>query len=200
MDDLIALFDMDGTLVDYDQGMFDALKAIHSEYEPPLTFERMHNLPTVYEKRRKLICKIPGWWLDLKELQLGFDVLHMALDVGFQIDILTKGPRHSSIAWKEKVEWCEQHVMPICDFGMNIVTEKSRFYGRVLVDDFGPYITKWLCTRPRGLVIMPAHSYNTHIQNKNIIRYDGTNKDQVLKALRMAKTREGMEEVNYEKC
>ena len=198
MDDLIALFDLDGTLVDYDKGMFESLNDLQSEHEPPLTFERMHNLPSAYERRRKLVCKIPGWWLSLKEFKLGFDVLRMAIDLGFQPNILTKGPLHSPNAWKEKVEWCQTHVTPLYeDFGMNIVTEKSMVYGRVLVDDFPPYIWRWLKKRPRGLVIMPAHVYNQDAELPNIIRYDGTNGEQVLRALVMAKNRQEKEVVDY---
>ena len=198
MDDLIALFDLDGTLVDYDKGMFESLNDLQSEHEPPLTFERMHNLPSAYERRRKLVCKIPGWWLSLKEFKLGFDVLRMAIDLGFQPNILTKGPLHSPNAWKEKVEWCQTHVTPLYeDFGMNIVTEKSMVYGRVLVDDFPPYIWRWLQKRPRGLVIMPAHVYNQDAELPNIIRYDGTNGEQVLRALVMAKNRQEKEVVDY---
>ena len=198
MDDLIALFDLDGTLVDYDKGMFESLNDLQSEHEPPLTFERMHNLPSAYERRRKLVCKIPGWWLSLKEFKLGFDVLRMAIDLGFQPNILTKGPLHSPNAWKEKEEWCQTHVTPLYeDFGMNIVTEKSMVYGRVLVDDFPPYIWRWLKKRPRGLVIMPAHVYNQDAELPNIIRYDGTNGEQVLRALVMAKNRQEKEVVDY---
>ena len=190
---------MDGTLVGYDEGMFDSLAAIHSEHEPLLHFERMHNLPPVYERRRKLITKIPGWWLNLKPFYLGFEVLRMAVKLGFQPDILTKGPLHSTNAWKEKVEWCQKYITPICeDFGMNIVTEKGRVYGRVLVDDYPPYIHSWLKYRPRGLVIMPAHKYNADEPfHRNIIRYDGKNYAQVNRALEIAKDRKESEEVDY---
>ena len=212
-DDLIALFDMDGTLVDYDGGMLESLQSLQSEYEPPLTFERMHNLPPAWERRRKLICKVPGWWLNLRELQLGFDVLNWAVEYGFQPDILTKGPLYSPNAWKEKVEWCQNHVTPYYeDFGMNVVTEKSRLYGRVLVDDFPPYIYNWAKKRPRGLVVMPAHCYNKveeiptkwPVENddwdtvlSNIIRFDGTNQLQVRKALIVARNREILQNVDY---
>lgn len=197
MDDIVAAFDMDGTLADYDAGMFAALQELHSEYEPPLAFERMHNLPPVYERRRKLICKVPGFWINLKPFELGFNVLRGAVEAGFDIDILTKGPMHSPIAWKEKVEWCEKYLNTITPFGMNIVTNKGRFYGRVLVDDFIPYVQQWLKHRPRGLVIMPAHCYNEGFTHPNVIRYDGSNGNQVWDALLKAKNRTASTEMIY---
>lgn len=52
-------------------------------------------------------------------------------------------------------------------------------YGAVLVDDWPEYIRRWLENRPRGLVIMPAHEHNAGFNHPNVVRYDGTNKDEV---------------------
>ena len=104
VDDIVAAFDMDGTLADYDAGMFAALQELHSEYEPPLAFERMHNLPPVYERRRKLICKVPGFWINLKPFELGFNVLRGAVEAGFDSNCCT--------CWRRLGSCSKQMVLP----------------------------------------------------------------------------------------
>jgi hypothetical protein len=42
----------------------------------------------------------------LPVLATGFEVLEEAHRLGFQI----KGPRHSPIAWMEKLQWCDKHL------------------------------------------------------------------------------------------
>tara|TARA_Y100000310_G_C20512920_1_gene729762 strand:+ start:436 stop:588 length:153 start_codon:yes stop_codon:yes gene_type:complete len=48
---------------------------------------------------------------------------------------------------------------------MTITEDKGIVYGKVLVDDYPCYIKRWLENRPRGLVIMPAHSYNRDFEH-----------------------------------
>jgi hypothetical protein len=62
---------------------------------------------------------------------------------------------------------------------VTITHDKGLVYGAVLVDDWPDYILKWLEHRPRGLVIMPAHDHNAGFTHHNVVRYDGTNIDEV---------------------
>jgi hypothetical protein len=62
---------------------------------------------------------------------------------------------------------------------VTITHDKGIVYGAVLVDDWPEYVTSWLEHRPRGLVIMPAHNHNVGFAHSQVVRYDGTNLDEV---------------------
>ena len=178
----IALVDMDGTLCDYSGAIAKALGALRSPEEPEIDPER-DELPPHVEARRKLVSAVPGFWRNLERLPLGFDVLHELEALKFQPYILSKGPSSNSLAWMEKVDWCRAHIphVPI------IVTEdKGLVYGKVLVDDWPPYIERWLKWRPRGLVVVPAQPWNLDIEARfpaRCVRYDGNNLAQVRERL-----------------
>lgn len=173
--DMIALFDLDDTLADYNGRLLRDLRLLASEHEPePVLYSGLPYL----EARRQVITSQVGWWLKLEKFQLGWDVLEVAKDIGYEISVLTKGPARKFSAWAEKVEWCNQHLAGYAD-GVTITHDKGLVYGAVLVDDWPEYIERWLEHRPRGLVIMPAHDYNGNFVHPNVVRYDGTNIDEV---------------------
>jgi 5'-nucleotidase len=60
------------------------------------------------------------------------------------------------------------------DASITITEDKSLVYGRVLVDDFPPYVDRWLKWRKNGVAIMPAAKYNETYIHPNMIRYDGS--------------------------
>lgn len=178
----VALFDMDGTLFDYNRKLLEDYKALMSPGEE--LPDDIHNSETDYVNARyKLIKSQPGWWRTLPKYQLGWDVYNIASAMGFCIHILTKGPSSQPAAWTEKVQCIQDH------FGssvtVNIVGKtKKHYYGSFLCDDYPAYAFEWLEHRPRGLVIMPAQDYNYGIKHERIIRYDGNNVQQVYDALR----------------
>jgi len=173
----IALFDMDGTLTDYDGQLIIDLKKIASPKDPPLDTTDIHKEGGYLEARRHVITSQSGWWLKLKKFKLGFDILELCKEIGFEIVILTKGPSTKFNAWSEKIEWCNKYLPNIA--GVTITNDKGLVYGKVLVDDFPDYIEAWLKHRPRGLVVMPAHEFNKSFKHPNVVRYDGTNLDEV---------------------
>lgn len=178
----IALFDLDGTLVDFDRAMRDGLARMLSPGESRITEETniwSEERPWL-EERKRLIKTQPGWWANLPVFQLGWDVLAEARDIGFDINILTKGPYNTTSAWTEKVDWCRRHV-PYTK--VTITEDKSLVYGRVLVDDWPKYVEPWLANRPRGIVIMPAQPWNKDFKHARALRYDGTNRTEVRAAL-----------------
>jgi hypothetical protein len=191
MEKRIGLFDMDGTLFDYESQLRQDLRKLMApgEVEPESIFDE--SLPHV-RHRLDLIKSQPGWWRGLPRFPLGWDVHKIATEMGFDIHILTKGPRRKPMAWMEKVQCVQDH------FGLSVNIDivgkdKSARYGHFLVDDWPSYVEEWLKHRPRGLVIMPAHPYNRDFSHPNVIRYDGTNLPEVRSALEAVQRRKPTE-------
>ncbi len=185
----IALFDLDGTLADYDKKIDEDYNKLKSPGEEPYAPFKKDEKP--YMKQRiRAIRNQPGWWETLEDYKPGFDILELAKALKFSIYILTKGPSSSPNAWTEKVKWVKSRITPVVpDIQVIISEDKGLIYGRVLVDDWPEYIEKWLQWRPRGIVIMPSHPWNKGFSHPNVIRYDGTNIDAVKKALEHAMNR-----------
>lgn len=182
----VALFDMDGSIADYATALAIDLLKISSPSDEVITPENVHDLPRSehMKNRMELIKNQTGWWLGLEPIKNGMDILKLAAEVGFDIHILTKGPRSAPVAWKEKLEWCQKHVDPIVpDVDVHVTSDKGLFYGKVLYDDFPDYMTAWLEHRPRGLGIMPVTNSNKKFHHPNVIKYDGTNVQEVKQAL-----------------
>jgi len=189
MSDKVCMFDMDDTLYDYVGQLRRDLEALQSPHEPPLPENLFRDTPAWLRRRMNLIKSQPGWWLNLPRLQLGWDIYAIARDIGYSVEVLTKGPARNFSAWSEKAERVWK------DFGQDVAINivgatKRRTYARVLVDDYPEYVLDWLAHRPRGLVIMPAQPYNVSITHPNVIRYDGTNLEQVTEAMVRAFSRE----------
>ena len=195
MDGKFCLIDMDGTLFDHDAALRRDMLRLAStdeikkyDLENLGDFHQLEHLPWMKE-RIDMIRKQPGWWRNLDRFQLGWDVYELAKATGFCCKILTKGPNKKPLAWTEKVQCIQDHFGE--EMSIDIVgKDKGGTYGKVLVDDFPKYLLKWLKHRPRGLAIMPAHSYNADFEHENVIRYDGNNRTQVGKALRAALDRQ----------
>lgn len=185
----IGLFDMDGTLFAFHQQLLKDLEKLRSPDEPPITDLFDDHKPWL-KARMNLIKGRPGWWRDLPPLKLGWDVYHMAQDMGYQTQILTKGPRsnghnpevfsHHAVAWAEKVQCIDKHfghTVPITIVSGNkeeIGKAKSGVYGRFLVEDYPDYLDGWLEHRPRGLGIIVHNSDNAGYTHPNVVRYDGS--------------------------
>jgi len=173
--DAIALWDMDGTLVDYDLAMETAIASLRS---PDETWEgRAHSVREPWmEARIKMIRSVPGFWRNLKPLKLGFDILEAAKPFDFENHVVTKGPTSANSAWSEKAAWCAEHLP---DMHIHISQKKSLIYGKVLVDDWPGYFMPWLEVRPRGLVVAIKWPWNAEYSHPNLVHYDGTNINEV---------------------
>jgi 5'-nucleotidase len=188
-DQRIALFDMDGTLADYEAALLRDLERMRSPYEPPLQLSPDHDEVSWIAARIQAIKRTPGWWENLPRLHSGFQLLALCQEIGFQIHILTKGPRTSHNAWTEKLLWCQQHIDP--GVNVTITFDKSLVYGRVLVDDYPPYVDAWLAHRPRGIAVMPETQYNRDYRHERAVRFAPlVNKHEVRFALQAAFDRE----------
>jgi len=189
----VALVDMDNTLVDYEGQLLKDLGNLRSPEEQEVgVYEPW---PDHIRARARLIKDKDGWWRNLPDFKLGWDVYRILHDLEFDVHILTKGPNNAPQAWTEKVQWCQKNLED-SDDSITITGDKSLVYGRVLVDDYPGYMDRWLKWRPRGLGIMPAHHYNEGYKHPNVIRYDGTNLEEVRRILAIVKERTAGKDLN----
>lgn len=172
----IALFDMDGTLADYEGRMRRDLKRLQGLSE---TEYALHDrkAPKYFGARLDLIKAQTGWWLSLPKLPLGFDLLRAAQELGFQVQVLTMGPHDTPSAWSEKVQWCHKNIGR--SVKVTVTEDKSLVYGRILVDDSPKFVLAWLDHHANGLGVVPAQPANEGFQHPRVIRYEGTNLEAV---------------------
>ena len=188
----IALFDMDNSLADYESGLIEKLNLIRSQGDPCVTRENIWKLNDPWIKERiRMIKSLPGWWMNLHPIKNGFKILNLARDLGFDIHVLTKGPKEFPRAWDEKVQWCQTHLGAKID--IHLTCNKSLVYGKILYDDYPEYLLKWLECRPRGLGIMPVNSYNVNFNHPNVIKWDGTNLEEITQAMKFCLNRKKYE-------
>lgn len=166
-DDQIALIDLDGTTADYDRAMVVQLKLLRSPLEDQLESIPYGEVPTWLEARMDLIKRQTGFWRDLPPIPLGLEICRFLQNRGFRLMVLSKGPRRTTSAWTEKVEWAQTHLP---DADITITYDKGLSYGKVLFDDYPPYIERWLQHRPRGKVLMLDNVYNSDFKHPNVLR------------------------------
>lgn len=158
------LVDMDGTLCHYDSQLVRDQLSLMTDKEkllvPKLTsaFD-IEQLDPVYEERSRLIKRQPGWWRNLRVIRSSMDIVEMAHKMGFEIHILTKGPKTTTSAWTEKVDWVRDHMRHI-DPLVHVVSDKRYFKGDVLFDDWPSYVSNWIIENPEGIVLFPKRSWN----------------------------------------
>jgi 5'-nucleotidase len=191
---IVALFDLDGTLADHDGELHRRLELMRSPAEPsdvPADFSRGSE-PEYLLERRRAIRNNPGFWINLPPLRSGFEILEEAHRLGFQIEVLTKGPRHSPVAWMEKLQWCDRHLANY-PHQVTITMDKGLVYGKLLVDDYPEYVLRWLRWRKRGMVILPDQPWNRGFEHPQVYRYDG-NRVEMAAILHGVITRAGVSE------
>jgi hypothetical protein len=192
----IALIDLDGTVADYEGQMLKDLEFIRGPNEPVITNIWEHHEHV--GRRIDLIKNSPNWWSDLPVIPTGMQVVEIMRELEWEMLVLTKGPKNTKQAWTQKVEWAAQHIpdaYPIITGGRRDDESggKSLVYGKVLFDDFPKYMGAWLEAHPRGLGIMPVNLGNQDYHHPNLVKYDGTNLDEVRRALIIAQARRPME-------
>lgn len=181
----IALFDMDGTLFDYEGFLAHELERIRNPLEPQTAFNFQGN-PKYLQNRINLITHSEDFWENLPKLKLGWDILNIARELNYRIMILTQGPKKNPAAWSGKKKCIDKHFGE--DFDITLTRDKGLVYGKILVDDYPEYIKRWLSWRERGLVIMPSNENNKNYSHPQVIRYDGTNLEEI--KLTMIKARD----------
>lgn len=170
------LFDLDGTLCDFNKALGAAMKPLEGpgESHDYDNYEQATE-PAYMKARRRLVKQMPGFWRGLPPYEPGFQLLKLAYEAELRVVIFTKGPKATPRAFKEKVEWCHTHIGG--DFDISLVTDKGLHYGKILVDDYPPYIEAFLEHRPRSRVIMPAHPYNEEFDHPQVLRFHNSRAD-----------------------
>src|ERR1700679_3532949 len=130
--DNIGLFDLDGSLADYDGAVLRGLPALKDPAEPDVESVRDGGQLPHIRARIELISRQPGWWFNLEPITKGFQIVKLAKEIGFEIHVLTQGPKTNALAWKEKVEWCQKHLGHEID--IHITRNKGLVYGKFLYD------------------------------------------------------------------
>lgn len=175
-DVLTALFDLDGSLANYTKSLYEQLTLLRGPTENPAD-DYNDKLPHI-AARQNLIKNTPGFWLNLEKIEAGFKVLELVKQVGFAQHVLTRAPKNSINAWSEKAKWCEKNLE-----GIDVTItrgSKGLTYGRVLFDDWPPYMLEWLQHRPRGLGIMLSQPWNKGFNHPNVFMVDQDNLDKSL--------------------
>lgn len=167
----VALLDMDGCIANYNEALERDMEKLRSPNEKVLfkCFAN-DNEPSYIRARMDLIRNNPSWWENLEPLLIGMSIYNILRDCNFRIVVLTQGPKVNAEAWKGKLLWCRKHLHS--DVDVIITRDKSLVYGKVLVDDYPPYVESWLKHRPRGLAIMPSQPWNEKFKHKQVFKYE----------------------------
>lgn len=165
----VALFDLDCSLADYEKAIAEKLAHIMSPLEQSLDWPELlaGEHPDWLKARLALIKREPGFWENLPLIPFGMEVYQMMGTLDYKRMILTKGPLSNPVAWQEKISWCAKHVPTA---GVTITHDKGLVYGKVLYDDYPPYITRWLKWRPRGKVLMLDAPHNRDFSHPAVLR------------------------------
>ena len=176
----IALIDMDGTVADYDGQLARDMNLIASPGEKP--FESLgwkrDEFPAYIQERMRLIKAQDMWWEKIPVLPSGMHIVRILETMGFNLHVLTQGPKRNANAWSQKTKWVLKN-LPM-ETPITITRDKGLVYGKILVDDWPEYVERWLRWRPRGKVIMVAHPWNEDFKHPNAIRYRGAIDEELL--------------------
>jgi hypothetical protein len=180
----VGLFDMDGSLCDYEGRLRRDLNRLRSPGEPEIAnLWQLENKYPYMRARMRLVKSQTNWWFKLPPIALGMRVFAAAHEIGFTNMVLTKGPKGLPNAWGEKRAWCEKYLGR--DVPVTVTENKGLTYGKFLYDDFPDYARDWLEHRHNGLVIMPVTDSNrdNFPNHPQILRCTEENFDEVYAAL-----------------
>jgi hypothetical protein len=88
----VFLFDLDGSLADYDGTLLADLERMRSPAEPPVAELRAAFAQPHLRARIDAATARPGWWAGLPPLEAGMAVYRLAKGIGFDCQVLTKMP------------------------------------------------------------------------------------------------------------
>lgn len=177
----IAYFDLDNSLADYEQAVLDGLESLRSPNEE-ITTSIIGRLPDHIFRRKCLITSSVDFWVNLKPIDLGFQVIEICKKIGYKIVVLTCTPKLNPNAATGKLIWSQKHLGKDIDF--KLVSQKNIDFGHVLYDDFPEYMDGWLKTNPNGLGLVPSCSHNVNYNNNQTVKVNFENLDHVYNLLK----------------
>lgn len=172
IDKPIFLTDMDDSLFDWGGEIVRGLNSLRHPLEAAFTEENWRGLAEEHpyiKERIELIKSRHNFYRNLPILPEGLSVWEAARSIGYDCQVLTKGPYFQSQGWSQKYDCIREHLGPTVN--VHIVMDKSLVYGAVLYDDHPDYLTKWLKRRPRGLGIMPDKPNNRQFSHSQVLRH-----------------------------
>lgn len=171
----IALIDMDNTVANWDESVRKHLRATASPadintYGDPSNWLSAYNRdarPDWLEERIEMIMRQDGFWVELKHIPFGVEVVQFLSSLGFAIMVASKSPADKPAAWTEKLLWCRLHLR---GHRVTLTEDKSLMMGDVLFEDWPSYIRAWTKNHPDGRVVMPDTPHNQDVIGRNILR------------------------------
>ena len=181
-EDNVALIDMDGTVADFDASVREGMIAMASHADITLygevdTWDTHPDVDGWMKARIDFIKRKAGFWENLPVIHTGMDVVMLLRRIGYRLMVASKAPNLNEAAWTEKFRWCHKH-MP--GQQVTLTHDKSLMYGKILFDDWPPYIIAWLKHRPRSHVLMMDTPHNQGFEHPHVMRlfrYDHPAKD-----------------------
>ena len=167
------LFDLDDTLAAYSESLMEKLLKLQKPNDPPIASLNYLKAHPIHRQRMEIIKEDIEFWFFLPRLKLGFDILDIAVNNNYFVNIATKGPNHYPAAWSGKFEWCQKELSHI-KYDVTITTNKNYVHGDILVDDTPDVAIEWLSYHPNGKIIMPEQVHNKHFTHEKVLKYTGS--------------------------
>ena len=150
----IALFDLDGTLCDYDKSLSEKLEMLRFTNEPVFKLPLRDDIPSYIKERADLIRASEKWWEELPKFRLGWDILEVARELEYRIVILTQGPRRNPASWSGKKKWIDKNLGS--DVDITMTRDKGLVYGKVLVESALDSVERTIDTLRREVILAEA--------------------------------------------
>jgi len=134
------LVDMDGVLVDYEQGFLDEWKKQHPEkafvpIEKKKSFYHEDVYPEEYKEFVRAIPLTPHFYRNLKPIPGAIEAIKEIADSGHEVFICTSPSVTNNTCVQNKFEWVEEHLGKEWKHKIVLTKDKTVVNGDVLIDD-----------------------------------------------------------------
>lgn len=170
------LYDVDGTLFNFEKKIIQDLNAMNSPNEQEITALYREDIPDHLWDRMTYIKNQPGWWFTLPKIDNGFKLWEFTKNRGFRHVIVAKAPSCNELAIAEKIINIRKH------FGRNvpfhIVSDEESYVktdvkGDIIVEDSAMFAENWLEANPLGWSILMDNKYNKDFNHDRCVRFNG---------------------------
>jgi len=167
----IILFATDA-LCDYQRTLDYELDRLRGLFEEQEVKDDEGDFPPHIQERIKLLTTHPSWWEKLEVRDDTKTIYDSACQLGYHPLIVATHPNHDNNAGS-MFHWIKRNFSHR-DF--TFVISPEMLHGEVFVDINARRIQEWQAQHKRGLAIMVATEENakTYEEDRNLIRYDGS--------------------------